>query len=203
MANPIDPVSPKTHILALSAALLGVFFAASAYTTIRLIGSQAHALISVSYFSSLATIFTFIVMVFHPTPDTTFVLPNNVGDWTLLIGLGFAGFILQFLLTKGLQMDKSSRATSMLYLQVVFAAILDWGIWGVLPKGWSWVGGGVVVASTLWLALGKVSPPKVVASHSDEEAGLLRGEEGGEEGESDDENSITEDILVRRSSITA
>lgn len=97
----------------------------------------------------------------------------------MLIGLGVMGFVLQFLLTAGLQMDKSSRATSMLYLQVVFAGALDWVIWGVLPGVWSLVGGGVVVASTLWLALGKspAAKEKKTVKDQDEERGLLTGEE--------------------------
>lgn len=202
----VDPVSPAAHIIALSVSLLGVFFAASAYTTIRLIGSQAHALISVSYFSALSTLFTLTIMLIHPTEDTTFVVPSNGRDWSLLIGLGVAGFVLQFLLTKGLQMDKSSRATSMLYLQVVFAGVLDWGVWGVLPGVWSWVGGGIVVASTLWLALSKEGVKAGTTErvkNGDEEEGLLSDGENEQEGEGEAEELISEDVIVRRASVSA
>jgi len=37
----------------------------------------------------------------------------------------------------------------MMYVQIIFALGLDWGVWGVWPGVWSWVGGAVVVGSKL------------------------------------------------------
>ena len=124
-------------------------------------------------------------------------MPADFQEWFLLITIGVSGFVLQFLLTAGLQMDKSSRATSMLYLQVVFAGGLDWCVWGVLPGTWSLVGGGVVIGSTLWLALGKSPESKKVGKAEDEESGLLGAEGGAGEGR------IREDGLSRRASVSA
>ena len=44
----------------------------------------------------------------------------------------------------------------MMYFQIVFAVGLDWGIWGVLPDAWSYAGGAVITASTIWAAMLKV-----------------------------------------------
>lgn len=58
----------------------------------------------------------------------------------------------------------------------MFALAFDWGIWGVLPGGWSIFGGAIVIASTLWSALQKSKPPAVIKtlkSPADEESALL------------------------------
>ena len=70
----------------------------------------------------------------------------------------------------------------MMYSQIVFALLFDWGIWGVLPGTWSIVGGVMVMTSTLWAALQKSAPPepdtqKQEDAVSDEERPLL-GEQG-------------------------
>ncbi|KAH6671158.1 hypothetical protein B0J14DRAFT_640165 [Halenospora varia] len=158
LAGAVDDVTPAQRLLAITASLLGVFGAAGAYTTIRVIGHEAHALISVTYFSILATVGSALALLF--VPGISFTMPHGPREWILLLLLGVLGFVLQFLLTAGLQMDKSSRATSMLYTQVLFALGFDWAIWGALPDVWSMVGGGIVIASTLWSALQKTEAPK-------------------------------------------
>ncbi|KAH8657381.1 hypothetical protein BGZ60DRAFT_493505 [Tricladium varicosporioides] len=174
LAGAVDDVTPAQRLLAITASLLGVFGAAGAYTTIRIVGHEAHALISVTYFSTLATVGSALALIF--VPGISFTLPHGPREWILLLLLGVLGFVLQFLLTTGLQMDKSSRATSMLYTQVLFALGFDWAIWGALPDVWSMFGGGIVVASTLWSALQKVEVPIKTdegAKTVDEETALL------------------------------
>jgi drug/metabolite transporter (DMT)-like permease len=176
----VDDVSPTQRLLAIAISLLGVLFASSAYTMIRVIGSRAHALISVNYFAFVSVLGSTIILLI--TPGIGFTLPNGPREWILLSVLGVLGFVLQFLLTAGLQMDKSSKATSMMYSQIVFALLFDWGIWGVLPGRWSLVGGVVVVISTFWAAVQKPVEDKgkgMKVDEVDEERPLL-GERSGE-----------------------
>lgn len=191
-AGVVDDVSPAQRFLAICVSVLGVLGASGAYTTIRVIGDRAHALISVNYFAILGTISSaFALLVI---PGISFTMPKGPREWILLTTLGLLGFVLQFLLTKGLQLDKSSKATSMLYVQVIFALAFDWGIWGVLPGMWSIIGGIIVIASTLWSALQKVPGTATAGPKSDvvdEESSLLGAQaEGVEE-------------VVRRASISA
>ena len=173
-AGAVDGVTPTQRLIAIAVACLGIFGASGAYTTIRIIGDRAHALISVNYFASIAasgSAFALLVI-----PGIGFVMPQGAREWILLIMLGFLGFALQFLLTAGLQLDKSSRATSMMYTQVIFALAFDWGIWGVIPGAWSLFGGAIVIASTLWSALQKTKQPASDPMKStvvDEESALL------------------------------
>jgi len=121
-------------------------------------------------------------------------MPQGAREWILLLLLGVLGFVLQFLLTAGLQLDKSSKATSMLYTQVIFALMFDWIIWGVLPGSLSILGGSIVIVSTLWAALQKTQPSKTIspkASTIDEETALLGAQ------------SQDDEVLERRASIGA
>lgn len=181
-AGVVDDVTPAQRFLAIVISILGVFGASGAYTTIRVIGDRAHALISVNYFALLGTVGSTVALLI--IPGIGFTMPQGAREWILLSLLGTLGFVLQFLLTTGLQLDKSSKATSMLYTQVIFALAFDWGIWGVFPGFWSIIGGLIVIASTLWSALQK-SPRTVVADPKstvvDEESSLLRAQTEGVE----------------------
>lgn len=152
---------------------------------IRIIGDRAHALISVNYFAFITTAGSSAALL--AIPGIGFVMPRSAKEWALLGSMGLLGFGLQFLLTTGLQMDKSPKATSMLYTQVLFALCFDWAVWGVLPGGWSLFGGAIVVASTLWSALQRNTAPKAdvaLRKTADEETALLGGRraEAGSEG---------------------
>ncbi|KAH8800320.1 hypothetical protein F5884DRAFT_714148 [Xylogone sp. PMI_703] len=178
-AGRVDDVSPAQRLLAIAVSILGVFGASGAYTMIRVIGNRAHALISVNYFAALGTFGSAAALLV--IPGIGFTKPQTHREWILLFLLGVLGFILQFLLTAGLQLDKSSKATSMLYTQVIFALGFDWAIWGVLPHRWSIFGGFIVIASTLWSALQKPikeAPERKKLAEVDEESALLGAREG-------------------------
>jgi drug/metabolite transporter (DMT)-like permease len=176
-SNKIDHVTSGQRLLAIAVSVIGVLGASAAYTLIRIIGSRAHALISVNYFALISTIGSAAALLI--LPGMQFTMPRSLREWMLLTLLGVLGFVLQFLLTAGLQLDKTSKATSMLYTGILFALAFDWVIWGVLPGVWSFVGGGIVVGSTLWSALQKskggdgVRKDVAVVVIDDEESALL------------------------------
>jgi drug/metabolite transporter (DMT)-like permease len=193
IGHPVNEVTPTQRLIAIAISVLGVLGASGAYTMIRVIGDRAHALISVNYFAFVSTLGSTLILII--TPGIGFVMPHGLREWALLSLLGVLGFILQFLLTAGLQLDKSSKATSMLYTQVIFALLFDWTIWGVIPGTWSIVGGLIVIGSTLWSALQK--PQSIVKDTSksgviDEESALLGNQ-------ADD----VEEAVQRRASVTA
>lgn len=48
--------------------------------------------------------------------------------------------------------SSGTRATSMLYTQMLFALFFDKLIWGLSPTGSSWVGSGIILACAIWVA---------------------------------------------------
>lgn len=132
-----DPpvATPAERSLAVVCAVIGSFAAATAYATIRIIGTRVHSLVSVNYFAISATVTSFLVLLIHP--GLSFQAPQGTAQWfvtlmptsyykptpgictlticrLLLASIGLSGFLLQVLLTEGLQRERAGRATNMM-----------------------------------------------------------------------------------------
>ncbi|KAI1094343.1 hypothetical protein F5B19DRAFT_490463 [Rostrohypoxylon terebratum] len=149
--------TPAQRSLAVILAVIGTFGAACAYSIIRLIGKRAHSLISVNYFAVIATVVSFVAIMV--LPDLHFEIPETAAQWSLLISIGVAGFLLQFLLTEGLQREKAGRATNLIYTQMVFALIIERVVWGTTPPIESLFGSALIIGSAIWVSLQKTKPP--------------------------------------------
>lgn len=177
-------VTPQQRALAVAVALLGVLGAATAYTTLRWLGKRAHALISVNYFAFWCTLVSICAMTF--VPSIPFSLPTSLNDWGLLFFLGICGFIMQFLLAAGLQQEKSSRATNMVYCQMLFALAGDKLVFGTTPDAWGWAGSSLILGSAIYVAVRKEqgkTTEKKEEEMRDEERGLVEGMEGRDDDE--------------------
>ncbi|KAI9731709.1 MAG: hypothetical protein M1834_004498 [Cirrosporium novae-zelandiae] len=151
--------TPSQRLLAVSMAMLGVCGNACAYTTIRCLGKRAHPLITTNYFGAWCTLLSSI-LIFLPlplppftSPSTAFHLPSTLKQGLLLLILSVSGFILQFLMTVGLAYEKSSRATNMVYSQMLFALAVDKIVWGVSPGWWSLAGSALILGSAVFVAV--------------------------------------------------
>lgn len=70
---------PAERTVAIMCSIFGSFAAATAYSTIRVIGRRAHSLVSVNYFATLATISSFLIIMIHP--DLHFEIPKSSIEW--------------------------------------------------------------------------------------------------------------------------
>ncbi|KAK7984075.1 hypothetical protein PG990_012791 [Apiospora arundinis] len=167
----VPPViaTPEERSLAVLLGVLGTFGAAAAYSTIRVIGKRAHSLVSVNYFAVLATVGSCLIILVHP--ELEFKLPENAMQWFLLVAIGVAGFLLQFLLTEGLQREKAGRATNLIYTQLVFALILERIVWGTTPSGWSLIGAALIIGAALWVMLQKNHGPNPTVEVAKQQSG--------------------------------
>jgi drug/metabolite transporter (DMT)-like permease len=159
--------------------MIGVLGAAGAFTSIRWIGNQAHPLISVNYFSVLCTVVSGLALTLskplHISDALEFKLPHGVRQWFLITFLGSCGFIMQYLLTKGLAVGgrgNGARATNMIYTNMLFALALDKLIFGQSPGWWSLAGSGLILGSAVFVAVQKQQGESGARSgERDEEAG--------------------------------
>jgi drug/metabolite transporter (DMT)-like permease len=168
-------VSSTQRTVATLVAIVGALGASVAYATIRVIGKRAHSLISVNYFAGIATLGSALVLLVHP--DLHFVIPRGLTQWSLIAVIGLTGFLLQFLLTEGLQREKGGRATNLVYMQLVFALIIERVVWGTTPPLESFFGAALIIGAAVWISLQKNAAaqekrPDVV----DEESALLGGD---------------------------
>jgi len=175
LAAEYDSVTPTQRAMAVGIAMIGVLGAAGAFTTIRWIGKRAHPLISVNYFAVWCTIVSVVAM--FAMPGVGFLLPNNLKDWCYLVFLGICGFVMQFLLAAGLQYEKSSRATNMIYMQMLFALAFDKLVWGTTPGALSIIGSSLILGSAIYVAIHREDSKKNVElgerGNGDEERGLM------------------------------
>jgi len=179
----LDNVTSAQRLSAVGVALVGVLRAACAYTTIRWIGKRAHPLISVNYFAAWSTIVSIVALL--AVPSIGFRLPATFRQWLYLIFLGVCGFVMQFLLTAGLQYEKGSRATNMVYTQMLFALAFDKIFWDTTPGLLSIIGSSLILGSALYIAVlnNKAEEQKGWDGRGDEEVALVVGD-----GEEDDES---------------
>lgn len=183
----LNNVTSAQRLTAVGVALLGVLGAASAYTMIRWIGKRTHPLISVNYFAAWSTIISIVALV--AIPGIGFRLPASFWQWVYLVFLGVCGFVMQFLLTAGLQHEKSSRATNMVYTQMLFALAFDKLVWGTVPGMLSIIGSSLILGSALYIAVSnrKKKDVKGRDGSGDEENPLVEAE-----GSEDDERGLQE-----------
>jgi drug/metabolite transporter (DMT)-like permease len=136
------PIPPSYTIIALA----GAMFSASSYVAVRKLRETDHPLVVVLYFTAVT------VPLALPLAVIGWVWPTPA-EWAVLIGIGVTTQVGQVYFTRGLQLEPAGRATTVGYLQIVFAA--TWGILllGERPDGWSMAGGIVIVAGTLLVAL--------------------------------------------------
>ncbi len=121
-------------------ALTAAFVASMAYTLVRKLGETEEPIVVVFWFPLVAT------PILLPFAVATGYVPNW---WELLIlfGIGCATQVAQVRMTQGLKLETAARATSMTYLQVVFAFV--WGVllFGEVPTVFTVAGALVVMAA--------------------------------------------------------
>jgi drug/metabolite transporter (DMT)-like permease len=133
-------------LFAVGVAFGGALASALAYVMVRRLRSTEQPMTIVFYFALVS------VIVSVPLTVPVFVMPTPT-EWLLLLGVGVSTHLGQVFLTRGLHLESAGRATAASYSQIVFAA--GWGalFFAELPDPWTIVGAGVIVVSTLALAL--------------------------------------------------
>ena len=102
-------------------AVAGALFTALAYVSVRRLSRSEHPLVIILYFPMVSIPLTI------PAVLQQGVWPAGM-DWFWLLGVGVLTQLGQIWVTQGLSSLPAARATSLNYVQVVFAAIWGW-IW--------------------------------------------------------------------------
>ncbi len=131
----LDPV-------AVGVALAGAFFSSLAYLTIRRLAGR-EAPLTVVFYLPLVSLPAAALLTLHAP-----VWPTG-REWGLLLAIALLTQIAQVALTKGLSLEPASRATTVGYLQVVFAAL--WGalLFGQFPDALALGGAAFILAGVV------------------------------------------------------
>lgn len=138
---------------AVGIALAGAVFAALAYTAVRKLRETEHPLVVVFYFPLVS------IPACIPILAPVFVWPTPI-EWLMLLGIGVLTQIAQVFLTRGLHLETAGRATSVSYLQILFAAAWGMIFFAEFPDALSIVGAALVITGLLLTARAK-KPPEV------------------------------------------
>lgn len=138
----------RLDLFPVSIALIGAFAAACAYTAVRALGETDHPLVVVFYFPLIATPLAI------PTAWPVLSWPTWSG-WLLLLGVGVTTQIAQVLMTKGLHLEAAGRATSITYLQIVFAFIIGVVVFSETPTWGSLLGSALIIGSSIFVAISR------------------------------------------------
>ena len=145
-------------VTALLAGLGGAFGSGVAYTLVRKLATTEHPSVIVLYFPMVCIPATLLLGSNH------FIWPNQMG-WLALIGVGCFTQLGQLSLTKAMQTDSASKATSLSYLQIVFAAGLGWLLFKEIPATATFIGAGFILMGAL-ISAGIPSKPQKKAHAS-------------------------------------
>ncbi len=120
----VNPTWPNSSVSGLSTiqtliALTGAFLTALAYVCVRNLSKHEHPLVIVYYFPLVSVPITF------PLVWNGGVMPIGM-EWIWLLGIGLLTQIGQVLITEGLRILPAAIASSINYVQVLFATL--WGL---------------------------------------------------------------------------
>ena len=130
--------SANFNWLAVIAGLGGAFGSGAAYTIVRKLAATEHPSVIALYFPVVCILATLLFGT-----DSFIWLEPAV--YLVLLGVGVFGQLGQIALTKAMQTDTASRATSFSYMQIVFAAFLGVLFFGEIPSGYTLLGGALIL----------------------------------------------------------
>jgi drug/metabolite transporter (DMT)-like permease len=92
-----------------------------------------------------------VSLILLPFAVALWALPSP-GQWALLVICGFLGAGGHYCMTRAFRVADISAVQSVKFLELLWAALLGYLMFGTTPAGWTVAGGVVILASTLWLA---------------------------------------------------
>ncbi|HLL23865.1 MAG TPA: DMT family transporter [Kofleriaceae bacterium] len=154
----VDPGSGGTDVTGVLVAVGAAVCSSIAYVTVRTLAKSEHPLVIVFYFPLIAA---------------PLALPWAIADWStpsptellLLVAIGLSTQVGQVFLTMALVVEKVGRATSIGYLQIVFAIAWQLVIFGQAPAIATLAGAALIIGGTLVVSrFGTAAPPVPAAT---------------------------------------
>jgi drug/metabolite transporter (DMT)-like permease len=127
---------------------LAALVAATAYAlsviALRVIAHTDSTTSVIVWTVGLMTVMTGLIAVPH-------WVPLAAEHWKWLVALGLFGAIGQHLLTEAFRSAPPAVVAPFEYTALLWGILIDWTVWNVLPAARVYVGGGIVMASGLYL----------------------------------------------------
>lgn len=148
--KPLSPPAFPRRLLATLAALVGAIGGAIGYLALSLIGNTAHATITVHHFALWTVVGTSLSYLLTGTETLQF---PSLAAWLLLAFLGTFALLLHVLVAASLQAEDCTRALNMVYIQIIFAGLMDKVFWNHTPNATSLLGMALILGSVIAVAV--------------------------------------------------
>lgn len=144
--------------------ILGGFFAATAYTTIKKIKDIYDSRIIVLSFVSIGTILPALGFLLAPYIDVpeaisfmfpVFVMPDTTYVWSLIVFMGLISTLSQWLLTKAYSATNVSIIGVISYTNIPFSIGFGWMLGDALPDIYTYMGIGLIILGGLLVGMKK------------------------------------------------
>ncbi len=140
--------------------LLGGFFAACAYATIKKIRNIYDARVIVLSFVGMGTFLPGILFAIAPHIEPPgnlaflfphFVLPTTIATWALIAFMAIISTLSQWLLTKAYTLGRAGIVGVVSYTNIPFAVGFGWMLGDPFPNLWAWIGIALIVLAGILL----------------------------------------------------
>jgi drug/metabolite transporter (DMT)-like permease len=138
VAKPTGALFDPKGLAGVAASLL----AACAFVSVRALSSTEPASRIVFYFSSFSALLSAIPLLWAWQPLTG----KQLG---MLLAIGLIATVSQLVMSKAYVLAPPGKIGPLSYLAIVFSGIFAWILWGEVPGLSSWIGAGLIFASTL------------------------------------------------------
>lgn len=143
--------------------ILGGFFAAAAYTTIKKIKHIYDARVIVLSFMATGAIAPLLLFLIAPYIDAPkalsflfvdFHMPDSYKTWILILAMGLISTLSQWLLTKAYSLSRAGIIGVVSYTNIPFAIGFGYMLGDVFPDFWSFCGIGLIILGGLLVKKG-------------------------------------------------
>ena len=125
-------------------AILAAIFSGLGMICLRWIGKTEDAITTIFYYALIGALLTLPALPFF------WIMPNNE-ELLILISIGILSSILQYFFTKSFIHLPANVAGAMIYMQIIWAIIIDLVIWGILPSWVIIIGASIIICSNLFI----------------------------------------------------
>lgn len=125
------------------AALLGALGSSVAYVLVRRLSREEDTSVIIMYFPLVALPVSLLL------PGDSFVMLDGQAVLLLLM-VGLFTQVGQWGMTHAMRTEQAAKASAYSYVQVIFAAILGWLVFGDLPNTATWLGGTLIIGGALF-----------------------------------------------------
>lgn len=116
--------------------------AATAFVTVRSLGSTEPTTRVVFYFALISTVVSTIPLLWAGRAIT-------LHEFVLLAAVGVLATVSQLCLTRAYALAPANRIGPVTYLAIVVAGLYAWALWGEVPDGYAIMGTGMILAASL------------------------------------------------------